>query len=931
MEHTDTDPAVANGRRFVTPLQTGWRFFKYAQEETPDDLYYALRPSIEDPHTVKEADARPTEAVALEAEAAARKGLRDWILPSANPFIKDSSKHYRAPAGNPGGDFPFVQSGFDDRDWEAVRVPHDWAIGGPFMDGPHPRVGGGMGRLPVDGVAWYRLRFPVSEEARGKRVVLEVDGAMSYAAVWVNGRLAGGWPYGYASWALDISDLVVPGGENLLAILVDNPNHSARWSPGAGLYREVRLVITDRVHLGQWGVTIQTPEVSIERARVERRAVIANDTNRSVTAAVHTELVALPAAGNAETAAAGRVKAAAAEALHFPVQTVAIPAGGEAAVEGAISLENPLLWGPPPAQRPNRYRAITRIEVEGRVVDAYETVFGIRRVDFDPERGCLVNGECIPLQGVNLHHDLGALGAAFNHSAARRQLERLADLGANALRMAHNPPDPVFLDLCDEMGFLVFDEIFDCWELKKTPHDFHLIFADWSEPDLRAFIRRDRNHPSVVIWGFGNEVGEQYTDEDGAAIARRLYDILKEEDPTRPASLAMNYAKPDMALPTVPDLISLNYQGEGIRQEPEFEGTDRIRTPPQYPAFKARFPQKPILSSETASAFSSRGVYLFPVSPLVSAPVRQGRGGDETIHQVSAYELHAVDFGSTAEKVFASLEKHPFSAGEFVWTGWDHLGEPTPYYEARSSYCGIIDLAGFPKDRYYLYQSQWRPDLPMAHLLPHWTWPERAGLVTPVHAFTSGDEAELFLTGRSLGRKKKGQYEYRLRWDEVIYEPGELELVAYKNGQEWARDRLSTAGEPAGLAVHSARQTLAADGEDLAFVEISVVDGVGQICPRANVLLDVVVEGEGSLVALDNGDPTDMTGFHEGRRRAFSGRLLAIVRGKGRAGVGAGGEAGGEAGGDSRPAAPGSHPASITVRVSGEGLVSGSLQLAICG
>jgi len=384
----------------------------------------------------------------------------------------------------------------------------------------------------------------------------------------------------------------------------------------------------------------------------------------------------------------------------------------------------------------------------------------------------------------------------------------------------------------------------------------------------------------VFLWCVGNEVGEQYTGEAGAAVAKELVNIAREEDPTRPTTTAMNWAKPDMPLPAAVDVISLNYQGEGIRQEPEFDGTDRIRTPPQYPAFHAKFPGKVILSSETASAFSSRGVYLFPVSPLVSAPVRAGRGGDSRIRQVSAYELHAVDFGSTADKVFASLDRHPFVAGEFVWTGWDYLGEPTPYYDSRSSYSGIIDLAGFKKDRFYIYQAHWRPDYPMAHILPHWTWPERVGQVAPVHVFTSGDEGELFLNGKSLGRKKKGQYEYRLRWDDVVYQPGALKVVTYKNGKVWATDEVKTAGEPAGLKLEPDRNRICADGKDLSFVTVTVTDKNGLTAPRAGNRIHFDIEGPGEIVATDNGDPTSFEPFPSRDRKAFNGLCLVIVRGK---------------------------------------------------
>jgi beta-galactosidase len=375
-------------------------------------------------------------------------------------------------------------------------------------------------------------------------------------------------------------------------------------------------------------------------------------------------------------------------------------------------------------------------------------------------------------------------------------------------------------------------------------------------------------------------VGEQYTDKDGAAVAKRLYDFVKEEDPTRPTTLAMNFAKPDMPLPQVPDVIGLNYQGEGIRTAPEFEGTDRIRTAPQYDAFHAKFPNKVILSAETASAFSSRGIYLFPVSKENSAPVRDGRGGDSRICQVSSYELHAVDFGSSADKVFGSLDQHPFVAGEFVWNGFDYIGEPTPYYEARSSYSGIIDLAGFKKDRFYLYQSRWRPELPVAHILPHWNWPERVGEITPVHVFTSGDEAELFLNGKSLGKKEKGEYEYRLRWDDVKYEPGELKVIAYKNGQKWAEEIVKTTGEASQLQATADRSQILADGKDLSFITVKINDKDGLTVPRTNNRIEFSIEGPGEIVATDNGDSYNLESFASHQREAFNGLALVIVRSK---------------------------------------------------
>lgn len=865
------DPGQPTGSRERISLNAGWRFQKDDPPGNTVNLRYDVRPEVGNRRDDGPADARPEEAARLAA--AAKDVLKPWVLPTGNAFIKDPARRHTQPDGHPGGDVAYVRADFDDRTWQPVNLPHDWAIAGPFI-----RAGdvGGMGRLPSWGVGWYRRKLDIPASDAGKSLFLEIDGAMSYAVVWLNGRLVGGWPYGYASWRVDLTPHVVPGGVNQLAIRLDNPPASSRWYPGGGLYRHVWLTKTQSIRVDQWGTFVTTPQVSADSATIDLAVTVANATPAAAVVSVAAEIYPLDAAGRRSGAVVARIGPVAAT----------IDGGGHATVRGTVALANPRLWGPPPTQQPHRYVAVTSVTHAGRVRDVYETPFGIRELRFDPARGVLVNGERIRIQGVNQHHDLGALGAAFNRRAAERQLELLREAGCNALRLSHNPPAPELLELTDRLGFLVVDESFDVWERRKTPLDFHLIYPDWHEQDMRALVRRDRNHPSVMMWSIGNEVGEQYTAEAGAAVARRLHDIVREEDPTRPTTTAMNWAKPDMPLPAVVDVISLNYQGEGIRQEPEFEGTDRIRTPPQYPAFRARFPDKVILGSETASAFSTRGVYLFPVSPLVSAPVRDGRGGDAQKHQVSAYELHAVDFGSTADKVFASLDRHPFVAGEFVWTGWDHLGEPTPYYAARSSYCGMIDLAGFRKDRFYLYQSRWRPHHPMAHLLPHWTWPERPGLVTPVHVFTSGDEAELFLNGRTLGRKTKALFEYRLRWDDVVYEPGTLEVVAYKDGREWARDQVRTAGEAAALELRPDRATLRADGSDLSFITVRVTDAAGVTVPRADHRIHFQVEGPGEIVATDNGDPTDLEALPSPTRRAFSGLCLVIVRTQtGRAGA----------------------------------------------
>jgi beta-galactosidase len=855
---------TAHGRERIS-INGGWRFHRGDPADFTPNLVYDVRPDITQSADGKAADAAPETASRVDRARAAV--LKPWILPSGNSLIADPARRHIRPPGDPGGTLSFVRASFDDAGWRKVTVPHDWAIEGPFLaDGPY----GGMGRLTTWGPTWYRRKLEIPLADAGRAIFLDVDGAMSYATVWLNGRLVGGWPYGYASWRLDLTDVVVPGGANQLAIRLDNPPESARWYPGAGLYRNVWLTKTHRVHIGQWGSVVRTPQVSSAAATVEMALSIDNRSDREQRVEVATDIYVLDRDGRPQR----RVVAS------MPTTSVAVAANASRTTSATTTIRKPRLWGPRPTQEPHRHLAVTTLTQDGKPIDRYETRFGIRSLRFDPANGVYVNGERIALKGVNNHHDLGALGAAFNDRAAQRQLEMLQEMGANAVRMAHNPPAPELLELTDRMGLLVVDEIFDSWQRKKTPLDFHLIFDEWSEPDLRAMLRRDRNHPSVILWSVGNEVGEQYTGEEGAAIARRLHDIVREEDPTRPTTTAMNWAKPDMPLPAALDVVSLNYQGEGIRQDPAFEGTDRIRTPPQYDAFREKFPGKMILSSETASALSSRGEYFFPVSPALSAPVRDGSGGDSATHQVSDYGLYAVDFGSSPDKVFAALDRHPFVAGEFIWTGWDYLGEPTPYYSARSSYSGIIDLAGFRKDRFYQYQSRWRPSLPTAHILPHWTWPERIGQVTPVHVFTSGDEAELFVNGHSQGRRKKAPFENRLRWDEVRYEPGTLKVVAYRGGAPWATATTRTAGAAARLELVADRARLRADGRDLAFVTARVTDGVGVIVPRASDRIRFTVDGPADIVATDNGDPTNLDAFKAPERNAFNGLCLVIVRSK---------------------------------------------------
>ena len=626
------------GRERIS-LDAGWKFYKYGPGEKPDDLIYDVRPAVHgNTEFVAGVNERATESVKVEAK---QDVLKPWILPTGNEFIQDRAKRYTRPDGNPGGNFPFVQAQFDDSGWQTVTLPHDWAIEGPFYSEANAPVGGGMGRLPSPGVAWYRRKIDIPASDAGKSIYLDVDGSMSYSMVWLNGDLVGGWPYGYNSWRVDLTPYIRPGGQNQLAIRLDNPSDSSRWYPGGGIYRNVWLVKTAPVHVAHWGTWVTTPKVSRASATVDLQVTLDNDSKAATSVSVSTQIYALDARGQK----IGKPVAAIAPA------TAIVSAAGDATVTGSVTLANPRLWGPPPTQAPNRYVAVTRVSQDGKLADTYETPFGIRELRFDPNRGLFVNGEHIYIKGADQHHDLGALGSAFNIRAAERQLIILREMGCNTIRTAHNPPAPELLELADRMGLLVMEEIFDSWERTKTPLDFHLIFADWSEQDLRAMIRRDRNHPSVFLWSYGNEVGEQNSGEKGAEMSERLHNIANEEDPTRPKTASMNSVGPNSPFPATLDVISLNYRGEGIRVDPPYQGQRGVTTPPDYQPYHDKFPGKMILSSETAAAFSSRGVYLFPVFDGPGAPATDGQGMDSTTHQVSGYELYTDRFGASADRV----------------------------------------------------------------------------------------------------------------------------------------------------------------------------------------------------------------------------------------------------------------------------------------
>jgi beta-galactosidase len=762
--------------------------------------------------------------------------------------FNDGWRFFRGDA--PGGERPE----FNDDHWLEVRLPHDWAIEGPF----DPKLNPQTAALPISGVGWYRRTFNVPADGARRYYSVEFDGAMSNSRVWLNGHELGGRPSGYIGFAFDLTpDLVFGDKPNVLAVRLAPEAKSSRWYPGAGIYRNVWLETTGPVHVARWGTYVITPAVSDESAAVAIKTELRNRLDTVAQVTVRSTIVD----GQGHRVAQSDMQ-------------VDIPAVGALTVATQLQIDHPQRWD---VERPHLYSLVTELLEGTTVVDRYVTPFGVRTIAFDRQRGFLLNGRALKLHGVCLHHDLGALGAAVNRRATERQLQIMKAAGVNALRTSHNPPSPELLEFADRLGFLVIDEAFDMWRIPKVPNGYSKYFDEWSERDVRDMVRRDRNHPSIIMWSIGNEIPEQ-AQSDGWKEARRLTGFFHEEDPTRPTTSAFNRWDDAIRnrLAEEVDIPGFNYQ------------------PNQYQTIVKDHPTWIIYGSETASCVSSRGAYHWPLEKYAK----------HASLQLSGYDIIAPPWAYCPDVEFAAQDALPALLGEFVWTGFDYLGEPTPYFggkddnshdwPARSSYFGMVDIAGFPKDRYYLYQSQWSKQ-PMVHVLPHWNWKGHEGQTIPVMVYSNVGEVELLLNGVSLGRKRtlsepvelpvgmnvsetgKFSSRYRLLW-QVPFQPGALVAVAYAGDKVVARDERRTAGVAARIRLVADRSAIEAGGDDLSFVTVRIEDKDGNLCPLADNLVSFRVSGAGQIAAVDNGNAATVEPFHADHRKAFNGLALLIVR-----------------------------------------------------
>lgn len=762
------------------------------------------------------------------------------------------------------GDYSAIDC--DDSAWRALRLPHDWSIEGDFsLDNPATPGGGAL----PGGIGWYRKAFSLAEEERGKRFYVDFDGVYRNSEVWINGHSLGFRPNGYVSFRYDLTPYLRFGSEkNLIAVRVDNSKQpNSRWYSGSGIYRHVWLVKTQPIHVAHWGTFVHDMRVTAERADFKLAIQLENHTGKPAEAEIQTRVYDPDGKLCAETSWQG---AADQEAVC------------------ALSVRSPRLWS---TDTPVRYRAVSEVRVNGTVMDRYETPFGIRTFRWDAATGFYLNGKPIKIKGVCLHHDLGCLGAAVNSRAIERQLQMMKEMGANAIRTSHNAPAPELLELCDRMGLLVQDESFDMWERRKSPYDYAQYFDEWHERDLRDEIRRDRNHPSIFMWSIGNEVLEQWSHADAdeldlqaanlilnaghaidstllgdttmsrqSLITRHLAAIVRSMDTSRVVTAGCNEVAPANHLfrSGALDVLGFNYHEQFLADFPK------------------NFPGQRLIMSESTSALMTRGYYEMPSDRIFIRPESWDKPYEAPLHACSAYDNCHVPWGSTHERTWHLVKTLPHVSGLFIWTGFDYLGEPTPYWwPSRSSFFGIVDLAGFPKDIYYMYRSEWT-DEPVLHLFPHWNWKE--GEPVDVWAYyNNADEVELFLNDRSLGVRSKSDSAYHVSW-RVPFEPGTLRAVSRKAGKEVLSREIHTAGKAAALVLSPDRDEIRANGEDLSFIAVEVRDHAGNLVPDASQLVRFSIEGPGEIIGTDNGDPNDPNSLSKPRRNAYFGKAMVVVR-----------------------------------------------------
>ncbi len=747
---------------------------------------------------------------------------REWINFSDNwHFSRGNPENAQAPD-------------FDDSSWKEVDVPHDWAISGPF----NVEERGNTGKLPWRGEGWYRKTFSADAENEGKILYLLFDGVMAQPQVYINGTLAGGWDYGYNSFFLNVTDLIHFGEENTVAVHVDTRGHDSRWYPGAGIYRRVRMLIADPIHTEIWGTYVTTPKVTDTYADVRVLNTVNNWSRGDKEITVEAQVLSPDG-----------IKIAGSEVKRI------ITAGYAHEFDHWMTVTAPTRWD---IGNPVLYSIKTIVKQGNEILDETVTPFGFRTIEFTANKGFFLNGKHVQIKGVNLHHDHGPLGAAFNRRSMERKLQIMQEMGCNGIRTSHNVCSPQLLELCDSMGFVVFNEAFDKWDAKADIAP-ETDFYEFGERNMRNFVKRDRNHPSVIIWSVGNEMSDiQGNINNGLQKLAAMVGYVKKYDITRPVTMACDQ------------------DGNAYWRHFDYYDVHAWNYGQRWLPARKLDPSKVVIISESASTVSTRGFYELPL-PMKKTDFTKS-------NQVSSYDLNAPRWAEISDDDFMWQENDDYIAGEFVWTGFDYLGEPTPYPSSRSSYFGIVDLCGIPKDRYYLYQSHWRPQKNNVHILPHWNWPGYEGKNVPVVVYTNGDGAELFLNGNSLGKKFKNPKSdisterYRLMWPDVIYEPGELKAVAYKEGKVTGESIVKTAGSPQIVRLSPDRSQLKASGDDLSFILVEGYDSDGNLCPLANNLIQFEINGPGEIAGVGNGNPQSHEPFQADYRRLFNGKAMLIIR-----------------------------------------------------